>query len=126
MFVGTINQKFEFLTDDNKHFTWKIFDVLHWLRDNPQPMYRISPEDVKIAYMNHEVQRDIDVEYAMTTDIRRPIIIVEHPDGDSNENGITTIMIDGNHRLYKACRLGRGIFAVFIKSKDAKNLLAKE
>lgn len=57
-------------------------------------------------------ENTVDTEYAMTTDISSPIIIVRLDDG-------THEILDGNHRLYRAAHEGQShIMAHILNESD--------
>ena len=93
---GSVVWDIEKLLKDISKFTTKKFDVNHLIKNNP-------------FHGN--------AEYVMTTDITKPLIIVNLTDGVDK-------LIDGSHRLQKAFKLGvENIDAYYLSFEEHRNYI---
>ena len=84
---------------------WDVTRAQEMVRDGRQPMLFSLPDHVVSIEKVCELYADIDPEYAMTTDLSRPLIFVPFF-GEC-------LLIDGWHRLYKAAKLGMADVLIF-------------
>ncbi|MBB5154983.1 hypothetical protein [Saccharopolyspora phatthalungensis] len=115
------------------------FLIWKWCKDRAQELIRtdwdaarLHPE-VSITGLDHLlplappepgklrlVQIEVDPEYAMTTDLNKPIIAAPlAPEHDDSGNR-SVMVIDGWHRVYRARREGREVLPIFLLSPDAE------
>lgn len=82
----------------NGYFEFNVSKMLEFIRKNPD---KFSPEEVEVDTLNDLHDEDyFDGPTVESADITKPIVLGEISPGHFN-------VIDGNHRLEKARRLGK-------------------
>ena len=89
-----MTQKYQMGTDDGHEVVWDINAIIKDLQNSNLPVCNRQVND-----FTDGDNPCMNTEYAMSTNIETPCIIVELTDK-------TKKLIDGNHRLYKAKQLG--------------------
>ena len=92
--MSFIEQKYQMGTDDGYEIVWDISSLLEDIINSNYPICN------RCIFEFDEINNSCgNIEYAMNTNLENPCIVAE-----LTEN--TKILIDGNHRLFKAKQLG--------------------
>jgi hypothetical protein len=92
--MSSFEQKYQMGTDDGCEIIWDINALLKDLQNKSYPV--CNRRILDFDEINNSCG---DIEYAMSTDLENPCIVVELTETIKK-------LIDGNHRLYKAKALG--------------------
>lgn len=89
---------------DAEPVTWNITKAKEIVSSRPEDT-RICLENIKLALEHNEFAKEINLDYAMTTDLDQAIIVVPTSIDQEKQQAHVTI-IDGWHRLTKAAAIG--------------------
>lgn len=109
-------------TYSDSHGEYKVTDIINWAKNNvPLVTFKVD-KLAKTSFQKSSEESGDEIpdspEYiarAMKTDLAYLIIVIRYPDGD--------FIADGNHRLWKARKLGQKTIKGFLmQEKDLKNI----
>ena len=124
-------QIFKWVYDERARETWwnttALLEYVHTGEGRSRvPLITLPKAMMEYALENNGEIADLDAAYAMRTDIMAPILVVEHPsalcynwpllpDGSVFRPSFPPLLIiDGWHRMFKACCLGRPLPAYIV------------
>lgn len=91
---------------DGRTWTWSISHAKRIIGNRvPNPKHALTLEMQKMIRDGNEYAADLNLEYAMTTDLSQPLIATIAPVPEP-EHGDVLILIDGWHRLLKSIAIG--------------------
>lgn len=93
-------QGFTWVGRNGDTFTWSI-DLAQRIIGDREPTTEITLEDQVQAMLCNSCRDELNLEHAMTTDLSKPLIAIEHP-VESVEGAIVMLFIDGWHRMAKS------------------------
>lgn len=99
-----MEQKYQIGTSSGS-LLWNIEKIKKNITKYPLKEYRVQE-------LYSENTLHVDKEYAMRTDLSIPLIVVELWKGKEK-------LIDGNHRLYKAMKLGEQCILAYFLTKES-------
>lgn len=90
-------QAFTFEYPDGRVVTWSI-DMAKEIIGNREPQTELSLYQACIALQRNSLSDEINLPYAMTTDLSKPIIAVVSPLEEQPEH-VVLVIVDGWHRI---------------------------
>ena len=100
IFLNVTDQVFSFKDDSGTEWHWNASAGMRLIEQAPRPPCAFHPSEHGLTIEHlHKQYTGLDESYALTTDLRQPILFVPFPGG-------TSVLIDGWHRLAKTILIG--------------------
>ena len=100
VYLHVTDQVFSFKDEEGWEWHWNASAGMRLVERTPRPPCAFYPSDHGLTIEHLRKQyTGLDESYALTTDLREPILFVPFPGG-------TSILIDGWHRLAKTVLIG--------------------
>lgn len=102
---------YRFNAYDGQEYVWDVTKAIRLTKGSEPELLRVlaafTEEEIFCLYP------ELNREYAMTTDISKPALVVTFPDDEK-------VIIDGWHRLYKAFKSGADLPLIFLTPEQDK------